>query len=161
MIPETSLIPRGKVTVLVHEDGRLAAYRQASNMVLRGGAGLIAKLFAGVPDTAPVNNVRVGFAREAGSLELKALTPPDPPVDPAALQSTVAAKDFTIVADQPSAIKVVVNALFRPTAELANVSEAGLMSDDILYNQVVFEPVTLRPGQDVTFFWEIDFPFGH
>ena len=50
---------------------------------------------------------------------------------------------------------------FQPTVELTGVTEAGLLAGDKLYNQVVFEPVTLRPGQDVTFFWEIDFPFGH
>ena len=161
MIPETSLVPKGRLTMLVHADGRLAASRQASNMVLRGGAGLIAKLFTGADNTAPVNNVRVGFAREAGSTELAALTPPDPPVAAEALQSPLANKDFTIISDQPGTIKVIVGALFKPTVELTNVSEAGLMSGDVLYNQVVFEPVTLRPGQDVTFFWEIDFPFGH
>ncbi len=58
-------------------------------------------------------------------------------------------------------IKVIVNALFKPTVELKDVSEAGLLAGDVLYNQVVFEPVTLRPGQNVTFFWEINFPFGH
>jgi hypothetical protein len=26
---------------------------------------------------------------------------------------------------------------------------------------VVFEPVTLRVGQDITFFWEVDLPYGH
>lgn len=161
MLPETSPVPKGRLTLLVHEHGRLTASRQVNNAVLRGGANLIAKLFTGVPDTAPVNNVRVGFAREAGSVELTALTPPDIAVDPAALRSPVAAKDFTIVSDQPNSIRVMVNALFKPTVELTDVSEAGLFSGDVLYNQVVFEPVTLRPGQDVTFFWEIDFPFGH
>ena len=53
------------------------------------------------------------------------------------------------------------NAPFKPTVDLTDVSEAGLLAGDVLYNQVVFEPVTLRPGQNVTFFWEINFPFGH
>lgn len=160
MIAQTSFVPQGKLKISIHAEGRLLACRRARNMVLRSGASLIAKLFTGTPDTAPVNHIRVGFAREAGSTDLAALTPPDPPIAQEALQSSIAAQDFTVVADQPGAIKVMVRALFKPTVELKDVSEAGLMAGDVLYNQVVFEPVTLRPGQDVTFFWEIDFPFG-
>ena len=78
-----------------------------------------------------------------------------------ALQSKVDPNDFIIASDQPGTIRVSVNALFKPTVELKDVSEAGLLAGEVLYNQVVFEPVTLRPGQDVTFFWEINFPFGH
>jgi hypothetical protein len=159
MIPETSVVSKGKLRLLVHAEGRLIASRKVSNHVLRSGAGLLARLLSGAPDVAPVNNVRVGFARETGAADITALTPPDPPVSPEALQSPVAAQDFTIIADQPRIIKVLVNALFKPTLELKDVSEAGLLAGDVLYNQVIFEPVTLRPGQDVTFFWEIDFPF--
>src|SRR5262245_39456630 len=160
MIAQTSLVQQGKLRLSIHASGRLLARRRARNMVLRSGAGLIARLFTGAANSAPVNHIRVGFAREAGSVDLAALTPPDPPVAIEALQSPISPQDFTVVADQPGAIKVVVNALFKPTVELDDVSEAGLMAGDVLYNQVVFEPVTLRPGQDVTFFWEIDFPFG-
>jgi len=160
MIAQTSLVPQGKLRISIRAGGRLLARRRGRNMVLRSGAGLIAKLFTGTPDTPPVNHIRVGFAREAGSVDMAALTPPDPPIAVEALQGPIAAQDFTVVADQPGAIKVIVNALFKPTVELKDVTEAGLMAGDVLYNQVVFEPVTLRPGQDVTFFWEIDFPFG-
>ena len=45
--------------------------------------------------------------------------------------------------------------------DLDAVSEAGLLSDDTLYNQVVFEPITLKAGQEISLFWEIDFPYGH
>lgn len=161
MIPESNCVPKGKLLMQVHVDGRLFDSRRARNMVLRSGADLIAKLFAGAPNTQPVNTVRVGFARETGATDLAALTPPDPPVAKEALQGPVAAQDFTIASDHPGTIKVIVNALFKPTVELKDVSEAGLLAGEILYNQVVFEPVTLRPGQDVTFFWEINFPFGH
>jgi hypothetical protein len=161
MIPESNVVPKGKLTIEVRAEGCLVAARQASNMVLRGGAGLIANLFTGAPNTAPVDAIGVGFAREGGAADLAALTPPDPPVAKEALRSSVAAADFTIDAAQPGSIKVTVNAVFKPTVELKDVSEAGLLAGDVLYNQVVFEPVTLRPGQDVTFFWEINFPFGH
>jgi hypothetical protein len=161
MIPESNFVPKGKLLMRVHVGGRLLDSRQARNMVLRSGADLIAKLFAGTANTQPINTVRVGFARETGATDLTALTPPDTPVAKEALQSKVGPNDFTIASDQPGPIKVSVNALFKPTVELKDVSEAGLLAGEVLYNQVVFEPVTLRPGQDVTFFWEINFPFGH
>ena len=161
MIPASHLVPKGRLTLEVHAEGRLVASRRATNMVLRSGAGLIARLFTGTADTKPVNTIGVGFAREGGAADLAALTPPDPPVAKEALQSPVAAQDFVIDASQPGSIKVTVNAPFKPTVDLTDVSEAGLLAGDVLYNQVVFEPVTLRPGQNVTFFWEINFPFGH
>lgn len=162
MIVITTSVPKGKLTLVVYSpEGLPLAYRRARNIVLRNGAGLIAKLFAGAPNTAAVNQVRVGFAKEAASTEVTALTPPEGNIKPEQLVSAVQPKDFTIITDQPGAVKVMVSATFKPSVELQNVSEAGLMAGDVLYNQVVFEPVTLRPGQDVTFFWEIDFPFGH
>ncbi|MEN3333442.1 MAG: hypothetical protein V7641_2807 [Blastocatellia bacterium] len=162
MIADTTYAPKGKLTLVVRSpEGLAIASRRACNIVLRNGAGLIAKLFAGAPNTVAVNEVRVGFAKEAASTEVTALTPPEGNIAAADLASAVQPQDFTIITDQPGAVKVMVNAQFKPAVELAGVSEAGLMAGDVLYNQVVFEPVTLRPGQDVTFFWEIDFPFGH
>jgi hypothetical protein len=66
-----------------------------------------------------------------------------------------------VVTDKPKTVQVLITSIFTPTVELVDVSEAGLMAADKLYNQVVFEPITLQTGQDITFFWEIDFPFGH
>lgn len=154
--------PKGKLTLIVSsQEGLPVASRRARNIVLRNGAGLIAKLFSGSPNTVAVNQVRVGFAKEAASSEITSLTVPEGTFTPAQLSSAIEPTDFTIITDQPNAVKVIVNATFKPTVELTDVSEAGLMAGDFLYNQVVFEPVTLRPGQNVTFFWEIDFPFGH
>jgi hypothetical protein len=162
MIADTTCAPKGKLTLVVHSpEGLPVASRRARNIVLRNGAGLIARLFAGAPNTVAVNQVRVGFAKEAASTEVTALTPPDGNITPEQLASVIQPEDFKIISDQPGAVKVMVNATFKPTVELKDVSEAGLMAGDVLYNQVVFEPVTLRPGQDVTLFWEIDFPFGH
>jgi hypothetical protein len=154
--------PAGRMRLSVRSSGNvLVAERGARNIVLRQGAAVIAALFTGAGSAAPVNTIQVGFAKEAGTPELAALTPPaDASIPPTALRSPVAAADFKIVADRPDSIQVLVTSVFKPTVELADVTEAGLLAGDKLYNQVVFEPVTLRPGQDVTFFWEIDFPFG-
>ena len=141
-------------------DGTLVAERRAKNIVLRQGASIVAKLFSGAADGSPITHVQVGFARESATPETTALTPPAGDISADALRTAIAADSFKITGDQPGSVLVAVNALFHPTVELDDVSEAGLMAGDLLYNQVVFEPVTLRPGQDVTFFWEVDFPFG-
>jgi len=151
------LSPAGKV---LHE-------RSAENIVLRQGAAIVARLLSGAAGAVPINAVQVGFGLEAATAEALVLTPPPPPVPPAApippeaLRAVVAADSFSVVTDKPDAVQLLVSSVFHPTVELLNVSEAGLLAGDQLYNQVVFEPVTLRVGQDVTLFWEIDFPFGH
>jgi hypothetical protein len=152
---------RGKLAMVVRgADGELVAERRARNIVLRQGASIVARLFSGAADGSPITHVQVGFARESATPETTALTPPQVAVSPAALRTELPPGSFQVIGDQPAAIKVLVNATFHPTVELKDVSEAGLMAGTVLYNQVVFEPVTFRPGQDVTFFWEVDFPFG-
>jgi hypothetical protein len=154
--------PTGRMRMSVRSAGSvLVAERAARNIVLRQGAAVIAALFTGAAGAAPVNTIQMGFAKEAATPDLAALTPPaDASIPAAALRSPVTAADFKIVADRPDSVQVLVTGVFKPTVELTDVTEAGLLAGDKLYNQVVFEPVTLRPGQDVTFFWEIDFPFG-
>lgn len=152
----------GRLTLTVRSpDDEVVAIRRASNIVLRNGAGLIARLFTGAPGSKPINQIQVGFATEAATAELKALTPPSGDIPAAALRSVLAPTDFQIATDKPGTIQVSVAAVFKPVLKLEDVSEAGLLSDTELYNQVVFEPVTMLAGQNITFFWEIDFPFGH
>jgi hypothetical protein len=155
--------PRGRLHLRVCDtSGALIAERRTRNIVLRQGAAIIASLFAGQAGALPINTVKVGFGQEGATAETTALVPPDDTTIPvSALTSAIAPTDFTLVTDKPNSVQVLVSSLFRPSQELTNVTEAGLMAGDKLYNQVVFEPVTLRPGQDVTLFWEIDFPFGH
>ena len=155
--------PRGSLVMQVREKGALLAERRATNMVLRGGATLIADLFAGNAAGKPIDTIGVGFATDPGNAELTALTPPPATanIPPAALVTTLTAGSFQIVTDQANAVQVKIAAVFKPTQDLEAVSEAGILAGTALYNQVIFEPVTLRVGQDVTFFWQIDFPFGH
>ena len=155
--------PRGRLHLKVRGcTGVLIAERHSRNIVLRQGATIVANLFAGQAGVAAINNMQVGFGQEGATAETTALVPPDDNTIPAAaLISAIAPTDFTIVTDNPNGVQVLVSSVFKPTVMLTDVTEAGLLAGDKLYNQVVFEPVTLRPGQDVTFFWEIDFPFGH
>jgi hypothetical protein len=155
--------PRGYLRLAVHRDGAIVARRQGSNLVLRAGALLIAQLFSGAAGAKPIDTVGVGFATDPGGAELTALTPPPGTsnIPATALRTALAPTSVTLVTDQADVIQVKIAAVFKPTQDLAGVTEAGLLSGTVLYNQVIFEPVTLHGGQDVTFFWQIDFPFGH
>jgi hypothetical protein len=155
--------PRGWLRLEVRgAAGAIVAERRARNIVLTAGANAVAQLFAGRPEAAPVNRLRVGFGREAAPVDATSLTPPDDPeIEAAALEAPVAAEQFTLETDASArVVRVSVAAPFTPTVDLVGVSEAGLLAGEALYNQVVFDPVDLRVGQAVTFFWDVDFPFG-
>lgn len=141
-------------------DGGIACERRARNLVVRGGAEAVARRVAGKEDAEPINRIRVGFATEAADVEVTALTPPEGESDPAALETEITADQFSVDATQTGFVRLAIASVFTPTVDLKNVTEAGLFAGERLYNQVVFEPVTLLVGQDVTFFWEVDFPFG-
>jgi hypothetical protein len=131
--------------------------RRATNQVLAGGAGLVAGLFSGQA-TTPIDRVNVGFGTGPLGTDGTALQPGT--ADPATLTGPVAAGDFTVTTAD-DVVRVAITATFTPTVALDGVTEAGLGAGEILYNHVLFDPVRLEAGQAVSFFWEIDFPFGH
>lgn len=151
--------PQGRLLLTIRDaNGAIVATRAARNRVLRGGAEVIASLFAGARNT-PIDRVRLGFGQATVDPTANALTPPPEAIPPERLQATLKPEDFTVRAGEDK-VTVDVAAPFEPQQDIAGVSEAGLVSGDVLYNQVIFEPVTLRQGQVVTFFWQIEFPFG-
>jgi hypothetical protein len=152
---------RGRLLLTVRSaDGAVVTRRDARNQVLRNGAKLVAQLFSG-QSAQPINRLQLGFATQEAAADATALTPPVPALPPAALSSPIVPGAFNIDTTPANLVRVTVNTLFTPTVPLANVSEAGLFAGNDLYNQVVFEPISLAPGQNITFFWEIEFPFGH
>ena len=154
--------PLGRLEMMVRDgSGVIVARRVASNMVVRDGAAVVARLFSGVNGALPVNQIQVGFATEAGTPELKTLTAPPGDIPASALKSALKPENFQIDTSQSDVVTVSINAVFHPTVDLDNVSEVGLLAGDSLYNQIVFEPLPLKTGQDITFFWQINFPFGH
>jgi hypothetical protein len=154
---------RGRMRLTVRSaDGALVAERSASNLVVRGGAAIVAKLFSGMAGAVPITQIQVGFAADSGTAEMKSLTlPADASIPLAALRSALKPENFQVVTDQVGAVQVNINAVFHPTRDLTDVTEAGLLAGEDLYNQVVFEPLALRSNQDITFFWQVNFPFGH
>jgi hypothetical protein len=156
-------VSRGRLRLAVRDRDGAVTERRATNVVLQGGAQVVASLFAGAAGAKPIDRIGVGFGVEGADVAATGLTPPaDASIPAAALSTPVAPADFAIATDADARlVRVTVAPIFKPTVDLADVTEAGLLAGDSLYNQVVFEPVTLHVGQDVTFFWEIDFPFGH
>jgi hypothetical protein len=129
---------RGRMRLVAQPHGGGPALRRsASNIVLRGGAELVARRFAGA-DAAAIDRIGVGFGQTAADVGATALTPPaDAAITPDALLSPVAPGDFQIATDRPDVVQVTLASVFHPTVELPDVSEAGLFADDRLYNQVV------------------------
>jgi hypothetical protein len=132
--------------------------RRTHNSVLEGGAGLVARLFAGMSPAAPIDRVNVGFGTEPLGPGGVALRPGA--ADPATLHGPIGPADFT-VSTTGDAVRVSITATFTPTVELDGVTEAGLSAGDVLYNHVLFDPVKLEADHAVSFFWDIDFPFDH
>ena len=150
---------RGKLHLQVCESGRRVAERRATNLVLRQGAEAVARLMAQLEGAEPINQMQVGVGRETGDASLTALTSPEG-VALETLRSPVEVTDFELRTDGPAFIQLSVAAIFRPSQDLVGISEAGLLAGPVLYNQVVFEPVDLRADQDITFFWDLEIPFG-
>jgi hypothetical protein len=153
---------RGRLSLtVVDASGCVVGERRGENIVVRQGAQIVADLLSGKASAKPLNRVQVGFGRETTGIDATALTPPaDGNVALEALSSAVSATSFKVQGDRPGVLQLLITTDFAPTVELEGVSEAGLLAGDTLYNQVVFEPITLRVGQNITFFWEVDLPYG-
>lgn len=172
--------PQGRVTAILRPAGGGAPLlvRRGRNAVLRGGAELLAALFAGAAAT-PINGAMVGIGEE----------PPNPPYEagptltdgagvvrllrPTAVVAPADCTVETIAAE--FRVRVTVRALLPaanavdPTDAAARVelTEAALGVLDAagtglarIYNRVVFEPVPKTDAHELALFFEIDFPYG-
>lgn len=151
---------RGRLAIAETVGGVCHVHRRAANMVLRQGAVAVASLFAGAAAARPITALRVGFGEGTVDPETTALTPPEGTIPPEALQTAIDPAAFSLHTDLPNVVQIAIAAPFRPSVDLPLVSEAGLIAGETLYNHVSFEPLDLEAGREITFFWEIDFPFG-
>ena len=149
--------------------GETVAVREVRNAVMRGGARLIAELFAG--RGRPITHMGVGtsdtpesdaFATAGltnggagGRLPLVGATEAAIPTDaflPPELDET------------RRVVRVRVRATLPADAAVGTVREAGLLSRDgeaaVLYNRVTFPPIAKGNDHELTMFWEVTFPYG-
>ena len=162
--------PQGRLQLTIRStEGALVAERRASNRVLRSGAKILAGLFTGTRVPAGgIDKVRFGFGNAPLQLEDTELRPRFVITDVPNLlpivehgpEASLAPGDFTIETGQ-DAVMVNISLSFTPPADVGDVSEAALFAGNDLYNHVLFEPVDMKSGQTITFFWEITFPFGN
>jgi hypothetical protein len=159
--------------------GALIAERRASNVVLRGGAELVAALFSGSAAT-PVNGVAVGVDPTPSSPPYEAtrltttaadgtpvLQQAASPIDPAGVRAEVLADQLKVRVSLRSVIGPNRAVSPDPEVRMVQIAEAalGVLAPDgdslsTVYNRVVFEPVPKNRDQEMALYWEIDFPYG-
>jgi hypothetical protein len=147
--------------------GALVQTRAAHNTVLRTGGRLIADLFSGTG--GPITHMAVGTSdADPTSVAVAALGNDDGAGQPGITGDAVAeipSDAFVVDVDETrSRVLVKVRATLVDAAAVGTLREAALMSRqagaDVLYNRVVFPPITKGNDHDLTLFWEIEFPFG-
>ena len=149
--------------------GAVLARRDAGNAVMRGGAGLIADLFAG--RGAGITHMGVGTsdAPETDAFDTVGLTNEATGGQPALAGGTEAAippASFLPPEIDPArrVVRVRVRGTLPPEAAVGTVREAGLIArageTATLYNRVTFAPLTKGDDHELTMFWEVSFPYG-
>jgi hypothetical protein len=159
---------RAKLTVeLLDRRGTVLATRAAHNTVLRSGGQLIAELFTGAG--GPITHMAVGTSdADPTSVTVAGLGNDDGAGQPGITGGTSAAippEAFsTTVDEQRGRVLVKIRATLPDAAGVGTLREAALVSRqgdaDVLYNRVVFTPLTKGADHDLTLFWEVEFPFG-
>lgn len=153
---------------LIGPDGVRVAERRARNSVMRSGAELVGRLFAGggtgithmavgTSDDQPEGFTTTALANSdgAGGLGLVGAT-----------EAAIAPAAFTTVTDETRRLVLVrVRATLPPDAAVGKVREAGLVAradggDAVLYNRVTFAPIGKGDDHELTMFWEVSFPYG-
>jgi hypothetical protein len=147
--------------------GRVLVAHSARNTVLGTGGRLVADLFAGTG--SPITHMGVGTSDdEPDSVAITALQNDDGSGQPGIVGDTatpIAPGDFHIdVDDARRRVVVRVRATLPDAAAVGTLREASLLSrrdtGDVLYNRVVFPPISKGDDHDLSLFWEIEFPFG-
>jgi hypothetical protein len=148
--------------------GHIVTTRSGHNSVMRTGAELIARLFAGTG--TPITHMGVGIndTPETDAFSTAALSnTADGGREPLQgnTEAAILAEAFAIEIDD---IRRVVRVRLRGTlpadAAVGTVREAGLISrageNAVLYNRITFAPITKGDDHELTLFWEISFPYG-
>jgi len=170
---------RGELVMhLCASDGTLVAERRVHNAVLQGGGALVARLFAGQL-AGGITHMAVGTSDtpETDRFATTAL------LNPEGAGALAGGTEVAISADQISVqppdettrtVKVRIRATLPAATAVGTIREAGLLSratapgappdappqPPVLYNRVVFAPVTKLSDHDLTLFWEVTFPYG-
>lgn len=149
-------------------DGQVLLTRHKSNAVMQAGGMLVARLFAG--QGKAITHMGVGTSNaDDPDFTTAALSNVEIAGQPALTGDTTAplATDaFTEIADPTKRVVTVrVRGTLPAAAAVGTIRESGLLSQQednsfVLYNRVIFPPVTKGSDHELTLFWEISFPYG-
>jgi hypothetical protein len=151
----------GRLTLqLADRGGGIVARRVYHNRIVRTGRLLVAQMFGGSPDSEVlpvISHIAVGTGATPTSDDQAALVSERPPRKP------LAAPTYTDLAEgDVQRIRVGLTASFDfgeangPEA----LTEAGLFNAEaggVMYNRVVFDPVTKTDAFKLTLLWEVVF----
>ncbi|OPY13933.1 MAG: hypothetical protein A4E66_00576 [Syntrophus sp. PtaB.Bin001] len=160
---------QGKVKILLLDaQGTTLAERHSKNSVMRGGGELIAKLFAGQGSAITHMGVGTSAAETPNDFSLAALQNEAVGETPALTGSTdveLPAGAFAIAVDgEKRLVTVKVRGTLPNDSAVGTIREAGLLSKSeagiVLYNRVIFAPLTKGNDHELTLFWEVSFPYG-
>jgi hypothetical protein len=159
-------------------DGTLLEARRAHNAVLQNGGTLVAQLFAGQL-AGGITHMGVGTSDAPESDRFATVALANPDGDDALRGGTEVAITPDQVSVQPPddttrTVKVRIRGTLPAATAVGTIREAGLLSRAaapgappdgppaaaVLYNRVVFPPLTKRNDHDLTLFWEVTFPYG-
>jgi hypothetical protein len=159
--------------------GPVLVRREASNIVARSGAELLAALFTGGAQAKPIDSVAVGIGEEPNGppYEIAGLTLARPGGEPLISKSVIPIDPalFTVeTLDQELRVRVSLRTLIPadmavhpdPEVDTVDIAEAALgvagEGEGLarIYNRVVFEPFRKARKHEVSLYWEISFPYG-
>jgi hypothetical protein len=160
---------RAVVTIeLLDRTGEVVAVRRAKNAVMRAGADLVARLFAGAG--TPVTHMGVGTSDapdgdDFATAALQNVAVGDIPALVGPTEAAIPGEAFQIDADPVRrVVRVRVRGSIPANAAVGTVREAGLVSRSaagvVLYNRVTFAPIAKGNDHELTMFWEVTFPYG-
>lgn len=157
--------PRGALTVrLTDRDNRIVSERRYANRIVKSGRLMVAQMFAG--GTAGPTPAQIGFI----GVGTDGTAPADTQAALIAQRGTRAVvserryEDFVdgTGANTVARVRVVLTAVFdygeaNGAAPLREAGSFNSATAGVMYNRVVFEPVTKTDAFKLTLLWDIEF----
>jgi hypothetical protein len=147
---------------LTDHSGQIVHSQAPKNRIVTSGRQLVAQLFAGVPGTPPgkVTQMAVGTNNTPASDDQTKLLAMRDPLKPI---SNITYQEFIENEGTPNAVRRIRTQLttefdFGEANGTVPLTEAAIFNDAlVMYNRVVFEPVTKTDSFKLTLLWEIVF----
>lgn len=159
--------PTGRLTIRLVDPrtGRVTLERRAHNLVTLAGRQVLADLFRGITDVRPPAPIRIVVGGSLG------VVPPAPSLNDTSLQNQQIVVDALFESSEAQAVDGTTRIVttIRATLEADpggseyTLTEAGVQLNPqgsvapVLYNRVVFGPITKTPELQMTLSWEVIF----